>query len=155
MSELHDRARALIPSLIGTSYGLPADARGWTDRPGEGSVPNNVCTDAADTIAELLAENERLERAVFHETCEVVRAEKRGIERIEEWQAKCLVATARAEAAEARMRELASAEPVACVCAYEGSDGIPFSVFLDPDTARRSPPDIGEPVPLIRRPEMP
>lgn len=70
----------------------------------------------ADTIAELLAEVERLT---------------------------------------SRLRELASAEPVAYVCTYEGADGIPFSVFIDPDTARRSPPDIGEPVPLIRRPEMP
>lgn len=55
----------------------------------------------------------------------------------------------------ARLRELANEEPVACVCTYEGSDGIPFSVFIDPDTARRSPPDVGEPVPLILRPAMP
>ena len=54
------KARALVEPLLGASYALPSDARGWFDHPTAGHVPHNVCTDAADTIAALIAEVDRL-----------------------------------------------------------------------------------------------
>lgn len=54
------KARAMVERLLGASYALPSDARGWFDHPTAGHVPHNVCTDAADLINALIAEVERL-----------------------------------------------------------------------------------------------
>ena len=156
MTDLHDKARALL-ALRDKADEAPWIANGIAIE-GAMEVPEfelptfnkyentkfaAAAHDMADTIAELLTENERLAAALS--------VAKEIILKLDADRADLY---ARAEAAEARLRELASAEPVACVCTYEGSDGIPFSVFVDPSTARRSPPDIGEPVPLIPRPSM-
>lgn len=55
-----EKARGLVKNVLAASYALPSDARGWFEHPTEGHVPHNVCTDAADTIAALIAEVDRL-----------------------------------------------------------------------------------------------
>lgn len=64
-------------------------------------------------IRDLVNEVHDLNRALSREICEVSNAEARGRERLRPWQAKFFAATGRAEAAEARLRELERAEAVA------------------------------------------
>ena len=71
------KARALVEPLLGASYALPSDARGWFDHPTAGHVPHNVCTDAADTIDALLDE-------VEHWKSEAASWEKQASDRVDD-----------------------------------------------------------------------
>lgn len=128
MTDLHDKARALLALREkatqgpwrddADTYGDPDDVSVYAGEdfianmgiPG-GSVafdvqPNNgrfiaAAHDMADTIRDLLAENERLKNALA------------------ERQAHWRDAVSRAEAAEARYKALCEAEPVACISPAE------------------------------------
>lgn len=111
--------------------------------------------DMADTIADLLAEVERLtirESALSDAHVEIhghrfacSQAVANYVQQINDQRVT----------AESRLRELASAEPVAMLCEYEAPNGELYIAAVHPDVARKVPPDRGEPIPLIRRPEMP
>lgn len=105
MSELHDKARALLERARGIGHGPARDE--WVA-----------------TVSELLAENEQIKRIADN------------LQR--DMAAEC----DRAEAAEARLRELASEEPVA----WQSDTAYELTCFKKLGASW---------LPLIRRPEMP
>ena len=132
MTDLHDKARALLE---------------WHKRAANNGVSTEPEDNLADTIAELLAENERLTAERQHvyasgvsdgrngTPCEAIRMQQE----IDELRA-------RAEAAESRLRELASAEPVAWM-----DPNMPITMHHRNKALGVGPSCT---IPLIRRPSM-
>lgn len=111
--------------------------------------------DMADTIRDLLAEVERVQYTAYHRLEMFNQREAL----LRDVQGAAQKAEARAEAAEARLRELASASPVAIL--HTGSmfggeqDEWEFEVDRQADLATFCASNPGQKIPLIRRPEMP
>ncbi len=131
MTDLHDKARAVVAKVMSAREAT----NHWLAGGAEDCDLDDAVLDLIAATADLLAENERLTHALAAQVAATNGASAYAVEQ-----------THRAEAAEARLRQLASAEPVAWAYKMEGD--LQWQYTPNQQIA------IGLVVPLIRRPSM-